>query len=162
MIVITIQKREDSLSHSFTLDSSDSALQIQNLRNHLPVFLSWAWLAAVSNGRVSELLINDSRMRLLRSQASGQLLRWGLILGWDVLLALASVCVGPGCCCPVIPILRVLGEWPSPCCRCVKPGLEARSRFHRDQSVLLGSITSACSLVPSIKWHRTDHWGSVF
>lgn len=155
MILITIWKRH-ILYYSFSLGSSEFVSSNSKSWEKFagisfPRSFIWAWLAAVSNGRASELLINGLCMRLLRNQASGQLLRWGLIPHWDVLMALVSVCIGPGCCCHVRPVPSMLGWWPLLCSGQAETDSDTRNRFHRDQSIPSRSVVSACNLAHHIK-----------
>lgn len=80
LIPIIIWKKASCLSYSFPLGSFDFVFSNSKSWEQFVHISSLSsshggGLAAVSDGRVSELLINDLCMILLRSQASGQRLR---------------------------------------------------------------------------------------
>lgn len=142
-------KKASDVSSSFPLGSfdlvfSNSMSWEQSAHLSPPSSFRRGGLAAVSDGRVSELLIDDLCVILLRSQASGQLSdenrcpagtcsrHWFVSaegLAAAVMLNLSPECWGNG--------LRCAG-WSKNC-------------FRRDQSMLPGSVVSDCSLVCSIK-----------
>lgn len=126
--------------------------------NNLPVCLPLVpfcggWLAAVSDRTASQLLINyfvwDSLGASHQASISDE--NWFLD-GMYVLMALVSVCVGPGSCCHGRPAPRVLGGGDGLLCATDwQRQAQKQESFSQGPVTLPGSIVSDCSLVHYIK-----------